>query len=222
LLEPIDQTNYKLSKIPRNFSEVGLITDYSLKIPQQNKDEGKTIIRNLNIQESKTIIGIHAGSAPNLIFKRWPLENFAHVAKKLIQQQDAHILLFGGLDEENQKQKLKQLIATSLRGANSDEAISIVSAPLLTTAAILQHCDFMLSNDSGLMHLAAASGVKTFGLFGPTDEKKTGPRGKESYVIRAPDTQPAFNTETNFHLGTKPHESIRSITPSEVIAKLPT
>lgn len=84
----------------------------------------------------------------------------------------------------------------------------------------MQHCKLFISNDSGLMHLAAASGVPTLGLFGPTAEKQTGPRGSHSHTLRAPGTQPVYNTESNPSLGSKPHPSLLVLKSEDVISYL--
>lgn len=50
-------------------------------------------------------------------------------------------------------------------------------------AALLAQCDLYLGNDSGITHLAAAIGVRTVALFGPTDPVQWRPRGKSVTVI---------------------------------------
>jgi heptosyltransferase-1 len=61
---------------------------------------------------------------------------------------------------------------------------SLVSLP-----ALIKRADWVISNDSGPMHLAAAFGVKTLGIFGPTDPRIFGPyplNGPTNFVIQAP------------------------------------
>ncbi|MSU24840.1 MAG: lipopolysaccharide heptosyltransferase family protein [Opitutus sp.] len=61
---------------------------------------------------------------------------------------------------------------------------SLVSLP-----ALIKRADWIISNDSGPMHLAAALGVKTLGIFGPTDPREFGPyplNGPTNFVIQAP------------------------------------
>jgi len=61
---------------------------------------------------------------------------------------------------------------------------SLVSLP-----ALIKRADWVISNDSGPMHLAAALGVKTFGIFGPTDPRMFGPyplNAPTNFVIQAP------------------------------------
>jgi ADP-heptose:LPS heptosyltransferase len=61
---------------------------------------------------------------------------------------------------------------------------SLVSLP-----ALVKRADWVVSNDSGPMHLAAAVGVKVFAIFGPTDPRLYGPYpigGPHNHVIQAP------------------------------------
>ena len=61
---------------------------------------------------------------------------------------------------------------------------SLVSLP-----ALLKRADWVISNDSGPMHLAAALGVRTLGIFGPTDPRVSGPyplNSPTNVVVQAP------------------------------------
>lgn len=185
---------------------------YELSIPEKNKQEAGRWLAKHPLAADKKFVGFHLGSAPDFPWKRWPIQNFIAVGKKIITKQNMYILLFGGSDEKELKEKAKSQLGENATNVDID---------LLTTAALIQHCTLFLSNDSGLMHLAAAVGVKTFGLFGPTDERKTGPRGPQSFIIRAPGTAPAYNTEKNYFLGNEPYQSMRAITPDLVLDKIP-
>ena len=60
---------------------------------------------------------------------------------------------------------------------------------LTSLPALLAKSDWVISNDSGPMHLSAAMGLKTIGLFGPTDPRQFGPyplKGPTNYAIQAP------------------------------------
>jgi ADP-heptose:LPS heptosyltransferase len=61
---------------------------------------------------------------------------------------------------------------------------SLVSLP-----ALIKRADWVISNDSGPMHLAAAMGVKVLGIFGPTDPQLFGPyplTAPTNFVVQAP------------------------------------
>jgi lipopolysaccharide heptosyltransferase II len=185
-------------------------TTYNLLIPDEAKAKARDIINQLNLTPERKLIGFHMGAAPHFPWKRWPLEYFIEVGKALIEQHNAHILLFGGEDEEALKMKVK----------NQLHEASIIETDLLTTAALMQRCKFILSNDSGLMHLAAASGVTVYALFGPTNEKETGPRGPKSFVLRAPGTEPVYITEKGFNFGQESHATLLALRPDFVLTQL--
>jgi heptosyltransferase-3 len=66
------------------------------------------------------------------------------------------------------------------------EAIDLVgSVSLSVAAAVLQRAALFIGNDSGLMHLAAAAGAPTVGLFGPTDAATYGPVGRCAVAVVA-------------------------------------
>ena len=65
-------------------------------------------------------------------------------------------------------------------------AIDLVGAlSLPEAAACLRRCDLFVANDSGLMHLAAAAGAATLGLFGPTPASEYGPSGRRADFVAA-------------------------------------
>ncbi len=191
------------------------VTYYSLQIPEENIQEAKSYkLSALPAgQAGISYVGIHAGCAKGFEFKRWPLERFAEVAKQILKKNPScTILLFGGPAETEQIKQLSEMIQSS--------QVQIVSEQLLTTAALIQQCSLFISNDSGLMHIAAAVGVPTIGLFGPTDERLTGPRGPKSAIVRAEGTIPVYSTENPSSLGSSPHPSLLAITSQMVIDKV--
>src|SRR3546814_1399104 len=75
------------------------------------------------------------------------------------------------------------LQAAGPRGVNLFER-----GDLLTAAACLERADFFVGNDSGLMHLAAAAGTPTLGLFGPSPEARYRPWGPKASFVRTPES----------------------------------
>ncbi|MBI3514133.1 MAG: glycosyltransferase family 9 protein [Proteobacteria bacterium] len=116
--------------------------------------------------------------------KQWPLERFATLAQRLTARDgllpDARIAVFAAADE---RAATAPLLAALPRERTID---AIGAGGLLEIAAALQRCRFYIGNDSGLMHLAAASGVPTLGLFGPSDDRHYAPWGAQGAVARTP------------------------------------
>ncbi len=75
---------------------------------------------------------------------------------------------------------------------------------LTSLPALLAKSDWVISNDSGPMHLSAAMGLRTIGLFGPTDPQKFGPyplKSPTNYSIQAPVGELALlSAKEVFHL----------------------
>ncbi|MCR5873284.1 glycosyltransferase family 9 protein [Phenylobacterium sp. J426] len=73
-----------------------------------------------------------------------------------------------------------------LRDVAPSRIIDLTGKDLLTAYAALKHARLFIGNDSGAMHLAAAAGCPTIGLFGPSDERLYAPWGPGTRVVRGP------------------------------------
>ncbi len=132
----------------------------------------------LSSLDADRYIGVHAGSSAEhgMDAKRWGAEKFAGLADALSQKLSARVLLFGGPDEALIKQKV-------VDGMKQPGHI-VQPVSLRRTAALLGRCSIAVCNDSGLMHLSACFGTPTVGIFGPTDERRNGPMGEHTLVVR--------------------------------------
>ncbi|HRI45753.1 MAG TPA: glycosyltransferase family 9 protein [Ignavibacteriaceae bacterium] len=117
-----------------------------------------------NISHSDLLIGFHAGCATmkNHIMRRWEPEKFAELAKRLIVELNAKIILFGGPDEI----ELNQLISSKV---NHNNLFIVDSKNLAQSAALIKKCELMITNDSALMHVSAAMKRKVVAIIGPTN-----------------------------------------------------
>jgi ADP-heptose:LPS heptosyltransferase len=71
-------------------------------------------------------------------------------------------------------------------GALAGHGIVILGGPgEAEAAALLSRASLYIGNDSGLMHLAAAAGAPTLGLFGPTNAEEYAPSGRHARVVEA-------------------------------------
>ncbi len=141
------------------------------------------------------------GPAANWAAKQWPVERFAALAERLTAKDgplpDATILVIADTRERDQ-------IAPLLKSIPDNRRIELIGRDLLTVGACLKRCTLFLGNDSGLMHMAAAVGTKTLGLFGPGYEDIYGPWGAHCAYVRT-DKSRATLLESLRHPG--PHQN---------------
>lgn len=114
--------------------------------------------------------------------KTWPVERFAQVALDLIGDNGplagGRLMLLGGPDDRQGSAPLRGVVP-------GERLIDLVGrADLLTTYACLKRARLFIGNDSGLMHIAAAAGTPTLGLFGPSDETLYAPWGPHARALR--------------------------------------
>jgi ADP-heptose:LPS heptosyltransferase len=127
----------------------------------------------------RPVIALHLGCGPGMDFKRWPLDRFVDLAGRLRRRwPDPVILLTGTRLEKN----LIQEFTNSFKGRALD-ASNLGS--IEKTALILRRCRLLVSNDTGVMHLGAALGTPTVGLFGATSADHWAPLGKSATYVRA-------------------------------------
>jgi ADP-heptose:LPS heptosyltransferase len=120
--------------------------------------------------------------AANWVGKTWPLERFSRVAMRLLgsdgPMKGGRLMVLGGGADRKTAQGLKDCVS---RNRFIDLAGQV---DLLTAFACLKRARLFVGNDSGAMHLAAAAGAPTLGLFGPTDERRYAPWGPNARVVR--------------------------------------
>jgi ADP-heptose:LPS heptosyltransferase len=114
--------------------------------------------------------------------KEWPAERFAEVADALTGPEgilaEGRVLLLGAAAE-------RPRAAALLAALPADRTLDLIGKVDLPTAyASLARAALFIGNDSGLMHLAAASGIPTLGLFGPSREERYAPFGPNGAVVR--------------------------------------
>lgn len=136
------------------------------------------------------LVAIHPGSPIPL--KRWLPERYAELADWLIAQKGAQVLFVGVNDETP--------IITEIQKLMRGRSINIAGETTLTQlASILHSCNVFIGNDSGPMHLAAAVGTQTIGLYGPGDPTRFGPMGVQCQTIRRKlDCPPCSGTTCRF------------------------
>ena len=138
----------------------------------------KFFFRDNKINDKEVVIGFHPGCATlkNHFKRRWEPEKFSELGRKLIEEFDAKVLIFGGPDEASLKEKV-------YRGINSPASQIIDTASLLQSASIMKRCKVFVTNDSSQMHIAAALQLNVVAIIGPTNYKYIHPWKTEHEIV---------------------------------------
>ncbi|MBI3453631.1 MAG: glycosyltransferase family 9 protein, partial [Rhodospirillales bacterium] len=128
--------------------------------------------------------------------KMWRAERFAELAQRLTAPGGAlaggRVAVFGGADEREAAQPVIAAIPEARR-------IDLVGRTDLPVAgACLERCALYVGNDSGLMHIAAAAGAPTVGLFGPSPEWRYAPWGAHTSVVRTAESHAQLTGHAGF------------------------
>jgi ADP-heptose:LPS heptosyltransferase len=187
-----------------------------LVFPSQFRGEDKAWSKEFVASNSpgKKRIAVHPGSSVEhgMGVKRWPADRFGRLCDDVCRLLDADAYIVGSGDESDVKK------ATALAMKENSHVVDPVS--IQRTAALLSECSVCLCNDSGVMHMAACQGIPTVGIFGPTDEKRNGPYGPKTLVIRKP--MKGFPLWTADNVGARtmpkgvdPCASLNALTPED-------
>lgn len=122
------------------------------------------------------------GPAANWRGKEWPSHRFGEFVSRLTAPNGifpgARVALFGAASERRQAEAVRLVVP-------QDRLIDLMGrVDLLTAYLCLRRCAFYVGNDSGALHLAAAAGTPTLGLFGPSRDEFYRPWGPHCAVVR--------------------------------------
>jgi len=126
--------------------------------------------------EGEHLIGIVAGSA-NAPSKRWPASAYAELANEANRRWGARTALLGSAADA-------PIVEAVGRAVDSD-ALDFTGCDIEELTAVLLRCRAVVSNDTGAAHLAAALGRPTAVIFGPTDPRRSCPRGEMVTAIQS-------------------------------------
>lgn len=152
--------------------------DLELVISDKERQQAHALLKKLGVSPEEP----HAGLNPGATFgtaKRWLPERFAEISRRLYADQGYRSLIFGASGEARLGRQIAEL--------SDDCAVNLCGRTNLREAmALIDRCRFFITNDSGLMHVAAALDKPQLAIIGPTDYIATGPSNRHSRLVRVP------------------------------------
>ena len=146
---------------------------------QVSDEEIAETTASFNLTDARPLIGFCPGAEFGPA-KRWPHYHYARLAQMLIDQ-GYQIALFGSAKDHEAGEQIRTALADASRG----HCINLAGETQLEQAVILlASCQAVVSNDSGLMHVAAALNKPLIALYGPSSPDFTPPLSDKAKVIR--------------------------------------
>ena len=176
--------------------------------PRLEVDESRQqqLLEELKLSREGPIIGMMPGAEYGPA-KQWPVESYRELAVKLTEQ-EYRVWVFGS----NKEQGLGDTIA-----ANADIINLCGKTQLVDVIDLLACCDAVVSNDSGLMHVAGAVGTKVVVIYGSSTPEYTPPLTEKAKIVyHRLDCSPCFERECRFGH----YDCLRKITINEVMERL--
>jgi lipopolysaccharide heptosyltransferase II len=162
---------------------------------------------------ARTIIGFQPGTSLSMRWKQWPIERYREVIGRVVADNpDSQIVLFGSALEV-------EMIREMAHGLKGRISLAAGKTSVKQVAALIEQCDLLVCNDSGLMHAAVAVGTPVVAIYGPTDLRRTAPLGDRHTVIRHElPCSPCFKLEGEDQVHACPHhDCLMTITAEEVL-----
>jgi ADP-heptose:LPS heptosyltransferase len=122
------------------------------------------------------LLAVHPGSGGRQ--KCWPAASFYAVMRRLHAQLQVSFMIIEGPAEEKTAGVFQKSLAELPH-------MRIRNLELCLVSAILSQSALFIGNDSGITHMAAALGIPTIAVFGPTDPAVWAPRGKSVSIVRS-------------------------------------
>ena len=164
-------------QLAQPIEELGIsISDFAPRLYPSREDRHRA--REFLTGLTPPIIALHPGSGSER--KNWPLQNWIALGNHFLTSSGGSLVIATGEADQEQAAELETIWKNS--------PVRFATAFRLTDLAALLENTIFVGHDSGISHLAAATGASSILLFGPTDPEIWGPLNPNARVIHAPDS----------------------------------
>ncbi|MFH1022321.1 MAG: glycosyltransferase family 9 protein [Planctomycetota bacterium] len=199
----VDQNRWLLTGLDIRPDELASVpVRFDLFIPGDARARTETLLNPL-CPGGTSFVLLHPGA--QRIVKRWPFPHYAALARGLLARQSRPVFLSAHGGEERR-------FAESLAAA-APGLVLLPEMPLTDLAALTSRTSLFIGGDTGPLHIAAALGVPTVALFGPTEASRNGPYGTGNTILAtSASCAPCWKRDCGYPL------CLGLITPGEVLA----
>jgi len=159
--------------------------EYILPFDEEQENFSKNFLRKNNLTQKDFIVGLNIGCGNVFPQKKWTIEGFSKLAKKLVKEMNAKVMLLAGPDEENRYKKILRKINMPVLETGCDYTLK-------EFIALTNCCDLVVSGDTLTMHVAIALKKKVIALFGPTCAQEIEMYGRGIKIVSDIECSPCY------------------------------
>ena len=180
----------------------------SLYVNDEDTESTSLLLSTMGIDHRLFVVGLNPGAVYGSA-KRWPEDRFATLGDWAAKRWAAKVLLFGSPSETE--------IAARVSHRMHTNPVNLCGRTTLgQVMALIKRCNLFVTNDTGLMHVAAAFSVPIVAIFGSTDPVATGPISRNVRIVRhSIDCSPCLK-----EVCPTDHRCMLSIEPQEVWSEM--
>jgi ADP-heptose:LPS heptosyltransferase len=173
------------------------VRQYNYPTIATNPRMGASFLHNLigaATQQDPIYVGVQASVWHMHAWKAWPTQKMTELCLRLISDERIYVVIFGQPGQDELCKSIKAQCSQNVRVINAVGKLSIAQLPDAVAA-----CSVVVSNDSGLMHLAAAVGTPTVAIYGMTDQEVSWVYGDATHstLVRRAKTNPCYHKVRN-------------------------
>lgn len=176
-VRPPDQTTHKATgylALLEAFGYTAAAGPYDYAVSEPERQDAAAFLVREGLGPDRPLVVLHPGA--NWPHKRWPPERFAEAGDQLAERERVRVAITGGPDDVE--------LAEALRRRMRHPAVMLAGRTTVRQlAACLEQAQLVISNDTGVLHLAAALRRPLLALYGPTSPLITGPLGDPHRMI---------------------------------------
>jgi heptosyltransferase-2 len=184
-----------------------------LIVPERAAADARALLASRGWEAARPLVVFAPGAAYGTA-KRWHLPYVAQVAADLVRQRNATCVFVGGPGDIA---AVRQVVSLAERGVAPHLVDLSGQTSIEMLAALMASASICVANDSGAMHMAAATGTPIVALFGPTREWETAPltrAGRRAEVL----TNPVFCRPCMLRECPIDHRCMTGLTPDRAYA----
>jgi len=172
-----DSMVHKIDYFLNVAKEIGIsdyTREYDFFIGDEHEKKVKSLLSLKGIKEGDRFVVINPGG--NWDPKRWPKENFAKLADRLIADYNIKVVISGAKKDKKLAEEIEALMQKDVINLCGE-------TDLKQLGALLKRANLVVSSDTGPMHIAVSVNAPTIALFGPTSPELTGPCGRGQFSV---------------------------------------